>query len=445
MPNKTIENNNFRIFSAQKFLEGLLETQLSANNLYVWIGKTTPWSNETDPDQPWDTVTSRINSYNDMLAMKKVAPSDGILVIPRYDWTPGTVYAQYTDLGAVASGIYYDLYEPLTGSAPFYVITDEYNVYKCLNNNNGTVSSIKPTGTGTTILITADNYHWKFMFQVSSSNIQKFLSPLWIPIYTLINNDGSFQWAVQATATPGSIETIQVTNGGTSYISIPSVTITGDGTNCTASAVLTGTVVTSITVLTPGIGYTHATVIIGGPGNSAVAHAIISPPGGHGSNPIVELGAMYVMIDVTFNYDESGKITVNNDYRKFGLLLDPLQYGTNSNYIALIGNMTTKVTIGSITGIYNPDDSVIGQTSNATAKVVDFNNVTNVLRLIEVNGIFVVNETLTDTTSSAISTISSIANPDVQPNTGLILTTEHTIPITRGATQIEDIKISIPF
>src|ERR1019366_2132038 len=130
MSNKAIENNNIRIYAASKFLEGLLETQLSANNLYVWIGKTSPWSDEANPDQPWDTVTSRIGSFVDMLAMKKVSPSDGTLVIPRNDWIPGTVYAQYTDLGAVAGGIYYDLFDPLTGSAPFYVITDDYNVYK---------------------------------------------------------------------------------------------------------------------------------------------------------------------------------------------------------------------------------------------------------------------------------------------------------------------------
>jgi hypothetical protein len=443
--NKALENNQFRIYSTQAFLEKLLETQLSVNNLYVWIGKTSPWSNDANPDQPWDTVSSRIGSFFDMLAAKKVSPSDGILVIPRNDWTASTVYAQYSDLGAVYSGIYYDQYEPLTASAPFYVITDEFNVYKCLNNNNGGTSSIKPTGTGTTPIITADGYHWKFMFQVSSTNVQKFLSDFWIPIYTLKNNDGSLQWSVQATAISGSIETIQVTNGGTSYTSDPSVTITGDGINCTASANRTGTVVTSITVLTPGTGYTNATVTIGGPGNNAAAHAIISPPGGHGSDPINELGAMYAMVDVTFNYEESGKVTIDNDYRKFGLLLNPIKFGTVLNYTALLADMTTKITIGSITGVYSPDDIVTGGTSLATAKVVDFNSVTNIVRLIEVVGTFVIGETLTDITSSAISTTSAIVSPDIQPNTGLILTTEHMSPVTRASNQIEDVKIVVPF
>ena len=151
------------------------------------------------------------------------------------------------------------------------------------------------------------------------------------------------------------------------------------------------------------------------------------------------------MVDVQFDYDESGKITVNNEYRKFGLLLNPLFINSVFNYFPLIGTMTTNVTIGSITGTYSPDDIVTGATSNATAYVVDFNSTSNVLRLIQVHGVFQIGETLTDNTSSAISSISAIAQPDIQPNTGLILTTEHMSPVTRAANQLEDVKVIIPF
>jgi len=454
MPLTAIENNQFRIYSAQKFIEGL-QSQTSQNNLYVWIGKVTPWSNENNPPQPNDTVAARISSFADMLSAKRVSPSDASLVIPRHNWQPSTVYSQYSDLGAIASGIYYDLYEPNTNTAPFYVITTDYNVYKCISNNYGANTSVMPTGTSTTPITTADGYIWKFMFQVSSANVLKFLSDDWIPVYSLSSNDGTTQWSVQATAVPGSIEFIQVTNVGSSYTSVPPVTVLGDGVGCTAVAVLTGTTVTGINIITKGQGYSYATVTIGGPGSNAAAHAMISPPGGHGSNAVAELGAMYVMVDVSLNYDESNKITTGNDYRKFGLLLNPLFYESQVYYYPLIATATTNLTLTGVTGTFDPDVLVTGSTSGVTGRVVDFDLAgSNILRLNEVTrgtasgylstaSGFVVSETLI--TASGIAEISSVVAPDIEPNSGLILTTEYMSPVMRSPSQIEDIKITLPF
>src|ERR1017187_773649 len=145
MSSLVVENNNFRSYAAQQFLSGLIN-QSTPNNLYVWMGKITPWSNDSEPPQPNDTVEARIANFADMMVIKRIAPSDVSLVIPNNTWTASTVYTQYTDQGAEgAGGIYYDLVDPTTSSAPFYVITSDNNVYKCLNNNNGTPSSVMPT------------------------------------------------------------------------------------------------------------------------------------------------------------------------------------------------------------------------------------------------------------------------------------------------------------
>lgn len=84
---------------------------------------------------------------------------------------------------------------------PFYVITDELNVYKCLNNNNLALSTVKPIHTttnegdnGTTY---ADGYVWKFMFSVSKLDAERFLTSNWVPVRTLNFDDGSLQWQVQ--------------------------------------------------------------------------------------------------------------------------------------------------------------------------------------------------------------------------------------------------------
>jgi hypothetical protein len=55
-----------------------------------------------------------------------------------------------------------------------------------------------------------------------------------------------------------------------------------------------------------------------------LATPIMSPPGGHGSNPVKELGASSIMIVKEYRGDEGGKISTENDFRQFGLLLDPL-------------------------------------------------------------------------------------------------------------------------
>ena len=69
------------------------------------------------------------------------------------NWTNNTSYFAYTHAEA-------DLF-----SQDFYVMTDVYNVYKCLSNSDTTstgsvasTSTVKPTGTGTSIVKTADGY-----------------------------------------------------------------------------------------------------------------------------------------------------------------------------------------------------------------------------------------------------------------------------------------------
>lgn len=71
------------------------------------------------------------------------------------------------------------------------------------------------------------------------------------------------------------IESIQVTNQGSKYKSVPTITITGDGEGATAEAVVINGSVVAINIINPGINYTSATVTISGDGMSASAIAII--------------------------------------------------------------------------------------------------------------------------------------------------------------------------
>jgi hypothetical protein len=391
-----IVTTNMRVYAAQQFISGFSNP---LQNLYLTIGRTLPWTgnefNDNAPPTPVDDVSELSAAYRDMLSAKLISPSDVSLVAPRYDWTSGTIYTQYTNSS--------DLFDPSGGLAPFFVLTDTLNVYKCLNNSKNGVavaSTVKPTGTGTSVINCSDGYQWKYMFTVSSSDVLKFVTNEWIPVKTLTTNDASSQWIVQQAAIPGTIDRIDMVSIGSQYTIAPSVQIVGDGVNASAAAVISGGNVQYIIVTNPGQGYTWARITIVPAGgnvgaNGAVANAVISPFEGHGSDPITELGAFYVMVNSKLTYDESGTFTVSNDFRRIGILKNPLLNDAVSQAVALDYNQMTRLSFGTMSGAtFVPDEIVQGSLSNATGIVVDYDSSGLVLRVAETIGNFIPGETI---------------------------------------------------
>lgn len=89
------------------------------------------------------------------------------------------------------------------------------------------------------------------------------------------------------------------------------------------------------------------------------AEIVFSPPGGHGSNAIRELGTAALMVVVEFSQTEKNQLSVANDYRQFGILKNPLlgnkQVRLRLGAIGLSGSFTvggslTQGTTGGISG-----------------------------------------------------------------------------------------------
>lgn len=57
---------------------------------------------------------------------------------------------------------------------------------------------------------------------------------------------------------------------------------------------------------------------------ASLVHAVIPPPGGHGANPVKELGAASLMISKEYSQSEGNKVTTSNDFRQFGIIKNPL-------------------------------------------------------------------------------------------------------------------------
>ena len=198
------------------------------------------------------------------------------------------------------------------------------------------------------------------------------------------------------------------------------------------------------------------------------------------------------MINAKLSYDEgAGDFPIDNDYRRIGLITNPLKFGTTE----LISDLTvsaTKAVIFSPTfqGNYVPDEIMTqsrvvgGTTVTARARVISWNATTKVLKYYQnsVDGIFpevtgtqnefdgstVINgvtsgaagqpdvnfPAVPNTSSRNINNTeydlgmkfnSGYAKPEVKSNSGQVVYIDNRRSISRANDQVEDIKIVIEF
>ena len=201
MPN--LVTNKFKIHNAEQFIESLSET--SATNLYLFIGKVNAWSDENDPPAPTDSIANTSFDYwRSMISAKKITSADVSHIIPRVNWASNTAYTAHSQKNNEQS------------ANNFYVVTDQLNVYKCLQNNvaNG-ASTVKPTGTGTGLIELGDGYKWKYMYTISPQDTLKFTTSDYIPVKKIGSiNDGTNQYTVEQSAIDGAIDVINRTSNG---------------------------------------------------------------------------------------------------------------------------------------------------------------------------------------------------------------------------------------
>jgi hypothetical protein len=167
------------------------------------------WSENNPPPVDDNVQNIYYDIWRNIMSLKKVQVSDVSHVIPRYDWANNTFFYRYDDVDTSLYG------------KRFYVYTTDHNVYKCIDNNRGANSTVMPTGTGTSLINTADGYRWKYMYTISAGEILKFRTPDYIPVKTLTANDGSSQWTVQQNAITsgnGAIFHISISANGHDYL-----------------------------------------------------------------------------------------------------------------------------------------------------------------------------------------------------------------------------------
>lgn len=225
MPSYTSEKLDFH--NAEQFKESFFEPEPTTIG-YVFIGNHVPYSNEDAPDSITDTVKNEKSVWDNMYAAKRITGNDVELVIPKVTWTGNTKYRQFDDTITLSELLSSNTVQNLK---PMYVMNTDRNVYLCMSNNVSSNSTVEPTGQNLSangIIQTADNYLWKYLYNIRASNL--FLADNFIPAPI---STSKLDYSTSANvAVDGELAQIVVTNSGTGYIH-SNLTVSSFVTGCT--------------------------------------------------------------------------------------------------------------------------------------------------------------------------------------------------------------------
>ena len=461
----------FRVLNAENFKEDIAD---SNTHVYLGIGKSDVWSTntadttDTIPFVPGDHINDINDAWSQMISMKKITASDVSHVVPRHDYADGESYVAWDSKNS-------DIYD-----TKFYVITSEFKVYKCIQKGPSS-TSVQPVHTSAAIPAAgADGYRWKYMYTLTTGDSEKFLTKSFMPVKTLAESptladtnvnypQQQSQVSSRALPTAAGIERIVIENGGSNYdaADVFTVTIEGDGTGASVVdagvTVSSGGAITAIALNNVGTDYTKAKITVthnnasgGAVGSGCIARAVIAPAGGHGTDPVSELGAFFVALNVQLdNASDGSDLTVGNDFRQITIVKNPYSSGTTiANAATLKATKALNLGSGQSTSGFVVDQVIQAASggSGAKAYLVEIDSTNGKLYYYqnEKTGFtpFANSDTVQGTLpngGSATLASSHITAAEVVAGSGQVIFLENRDPISRSATQIEDIKCIIEF
>lgn len=186
------------------WIDSININQFYKRNLYVFIGKNDEWSNENIPDDVDVTNIGSKETLDNIIVMKRITQDNCRLAVKRYNWVSGQAFSAYSDALDPLSPI-----GPTSYQFPYYVFTEDNHIYKCINNNHNGLSTIKPVGTGTSVISLSDGYVWKYMGSLEASDVY-FLSKDFIPVKYKTYDDNTSQWATQQAASKNGISAFNI-------------------------------------------------------------------------------------------------------------------------------------------------------------------------------------------------------------------------------------------
>ena len=468
-----ILTDRFRVVLAENFRSrvelGETSSDASAIDLWLFFAKATQWpldgGSEVRPN-PIDNQKESFEIYDQMIGLKKISSSNIRAVIRNNVWESGKIYDAYRDdygskvLGSVNGELVSTVSaETKLYETSFYVVNDQFRVYKCISNNEGAASTVQPSTITSAPFTLSDGYIWKYMYSINANDFEKFKTDDYIPIplSTETNNQ----------LLTDSIYNIEIESGGTGYTTGAIFNIQGDGVG--AQATITSVdgadgAITGVKIINPGNGYTYAQCAPQG-GNNAILRPIISPKEKIAFSPesiALELGAYRLALSAVLDKND---FVFENDFRIVGIIYNPTINSTNS--VTAIG--TKKLKLDGAISTQIPDDAVITGSNGATGTFIEYTEEIiggttqyfiyftqeNIVgrginssgqRLSFSPGMNITIENGANDISATISTdTDSVSNPDISRGTGEIIYIDNRDAISRAADQTEDFKIILEF
>lgn len=482
------------------------------------------YGTEDNPPAPLDNQTEKLSLYDEIIAAKKIDSQHARTVIRRYNWSTSVNprfdmwKPNYSASGNGQTGISGVSSASVTSiaDAKFYVMNSDYEVFKCLYNGE---TPSNPTGVdvleaeqprttdganydGSTGIWSAPsgNYLWKHMYTIPTDDVIKFLSSDFMPI---VESTNPSRVAVEGLAVDGALDVVLIEDAGDDLPTSATLytEVQGDGSGAIVRFTTNAAgAITSAEMFARGSGYTYGNVLLeqgfvftnSGLSSAATVpntaygslKAVMPPQGGHGSDHEVELNGKRVMTNIRLTYDEgSGDFPVDNDFRRIGILKDPLQWGSSAFLTADTASGLKAVKITGADADYIVDERIQQTVTGGTAygTVVSWtldkdgngNDIAGegVLKYIQTteahldSGVVRAFESsanaITGDTSAASGDVetglangtellgktfnSGLAAPEIENNSGDVIYVENRRLITRAPDQIEDIKLVIEF
>lgn len=295
------------------------EIQFKRSNYYYFLGKVETWGvNDYSPTSILDDTQFNNNLVrSNALFMKRIGVNDISLVTKRYDWVSGVVFQSWDNTKDMKD-------------CNFYCVTEDFNVYKCLNNNGNSPSLVKPYSKSYTTIQTSDGYVWKYMYSIPSLKITRFMSNSYIPVQksltdsfynkgsvesVTVNNSGNgYVDAIMTyinvsgttvgsgaigkivTGEIGDVIGITIVNGGANYYGGARIKFsTANGYNAVATPIITNGIITGVTITSSGTGYVNGEFVTFSVGGASVVASISRMTGSIEKVYIIDAGAGYIV------------------------------------------------------------------------------------------------------------------------------------------------------
>jgi hypothetical protein len=400
---------------------------------FIGIGKSDAYNggldgSEAAPGSPVAATKTEVDVRNNLIALQKVtvalntgsfSSQSGIYgnagyVLPRYNWATNTYFKAYDPTDP--SCLYPSTLANGSTAYPCYAVWNSGSstrLYLCaqsgIDSSSQQTVSVQPhsnvTTLGTVGVAGSDSYRWAYVSDLgldnaatltsrslttASGNTSSTLdSNQFFKIYRRATSNGTSTTISAPTPSAGGIYSCRVVSGGLGYsasANTSTFSIDGDGSGATGKVTSVNGVgaIQSVTMLTPGSGYTTGVIRWTAGSGSSPANILprIAPQNGFGYDVVSDLPAWYAGFYGNFAYDTvypgSADLPSTDQIRQISLIRNPVVFNSSAGSSITYRCLKSLVIVSTDTSKLPASGDVIEQTNSTGIRAkgyVDFINV----------------------------------------------------------------------